>query len=48
VSERHEPPVPVAAPRKSWIPPRIEDLPRLENLTLQTGGPIDVNPSIFP
>jgi len=26
-----------AIPRKSWTPPQIEDLPRLETLTLQTG-----------
>jgi hypothetical protein len=41
--------VPEAAPRKSWIAPEVKDLPRLENLTLQTGGPpIDGGPSIFP
>lgn len=43
-------PAPAATPRKSWIPPRIDDLPRLENLTLQTGvgNPIDGGQSIFP
>ncbi|HEU4721511.1 MAG TPA: hypothetical protein VFS59_09120 [Gemmatimonadaceae bacterium] len=45
MSERPEPrPQPEAAPRKSWTPPRIDDLPRLENLTLQTsvvGDPVD-------
>jgi hypothetical protein len=48
VSDRPEQPMPAPAPRKSWIPPKLEDLPRLENLTLQTGGPIDGGPSIFP
>jgi hypothetical protein len=51
VSERSEPRrQPEAAPRKSWTPPRIDDLPRLENLTLQTsvGDPIDPGGSIFP
>ena len=50
VSEREEPrPSSTGAPRKSWIPPKIDDLPRLENLTLQTtvGPPIDGG-SIFP
>jgi hypothetical protein len=53
VSERHESaPPPTEAPRKSWTPPRIDDLPRLENLTLQTGSvgdPVDGGSgSIFP
>jgi hypothetical protein len=26
--------------RRAWQPPRIEDLPRLTELTLQTGDPI--------
>ena len=50
VSEREEPrPSSTGTPRKSWIPPKIDDLPRLENLTLQTtvGPPIDGG-SIFP
>ena len=51
VSERDQQPRPVStgAPRKSWIPPKIDDLPRLENLTLQTtiGPPVDGG-SIFP
>ena len=51
VSERPEPRCqPEAVTRKSWTPPKIEDLPRLENLTLQTtivGDPIDGG-SIFP
>jgi len=50
VSERNEPrPASTGTPRKSWIPPKIDDLPRLENLTLQTtvGTPIDGG-SIFP
>lgn len=48
--ERPEPsPQPAAVPRKRWTPPRIDDLPRLENLTLQTGAPIDGDSgSIFP
>jgi hypothetical protein len=53
VSERDESaPPPPKAPRKSWTPPRIDDLPRLENLTLQTGSvgdPVDGGSgSIFP
>jgi len=51
VSERDQPrPAPTGAPRKSWTPPKIDDLPRLENLTLQTGlGPaIGGGGSIFP
>jgi hypothetical protein len=51
VSERPEPRhLPETATRKSWTPPRIDDLPRLENLTLQTsvGDPIDPGGSIFP
>jgi hypothetical protein len=50
VSEREEPrPASTGTSRKSWIPPKIDDLPRLENLTLQTtiGPPIDGG-SIFP
>jgi hypothetical protein len=51
VSERDQQPRPASTgtPRKSWIPPKIDDLPRLENLTLQTtiGPPIDGG-SIFP
>ena len=31
-------PLPEATARKSWTPPRIEDLPYLEQLTLQTTG----------
>ncbi len=26
--------------RKRWVPPSIDDLPRLTDLTLQTGSPI--------
>ena len=51
MSEHSEPRrQPEAAARKSWTPPRIDDLPRLENLTLQTsvGDPIDPGGSIFP
>jgi hypothetical protein len=50
VSERDQPrPSTTGTPRKSWAPPKIDDLPRLENLTLQTGIalPIDGG-SIFP
>ena len=50
--DRHEPRrEPKTAPRKSWTPPKIDDLPRLENLTLQTvvGPPVDGGDgSIFP
>lgn len=36
-------PVPVLTPaaRKPWAAPRVETLPRLTNLTLATGNPID-------
>ena len=39
---------PETPPRKSWIVPEVKDLPRLENLTLQTGLPIDGDQSIIP
>jgi hypothetical protein len=51
VSERPEPRrQPKTGIKKSWTEPRVEDLPRLENLTLQTsvGPPIDPGGSIFP
>jgi hypothetical protein len=51
VSERDQPwPEPAGTPRKSWTPPKVVELPRLENLTLQTGlGPaIGGGGSIFP
>ena len=28
------------APRRSWVRPAIDDLPKLTDLTLQTGNPI--------
>jgi hypothetical protein len=36
-------PVSVKTPaaRKAWVAPRVETLPRLTNLTLVTGDPID-------
>lgn len=36
-------PVPVQTPaaRQAWVLPRVETLPRLTNLTLVTGDPID-------
>ena len=42
---------PESAPRKPWIAPAITDLPRLENLTLQTGGAGGIDGgggSVFP
>jgi hypothetical protein len=49
VSDRNAPrPEPVMAPRKIWIAPAVIDLPRLENLTLQTGGTIPGDPSVYP
>lgn len=30
-----------AAGRRAWVAPRVETLPRLTNLTLATGNPID-------
>ena len=32
------------APRREWIAPEIRDLPRLTELTLQTGGGIPCGP----
>ena len=48
-------PAPVAAEparspeeaKQAWIAPEIEALPRLTELTLQTGNPIPGGPSIF-
>ncbi|HYW10921.1 MAG TPA: hypothetical protein VE871_03165 [Longimicrobium sp.] len=39
-----------AAPRRTWTAPRVDDMPRLTDLTLQTNGGIpgdcdDSNPS---
>jgi hypothetical protein len=34
-------------PRRPWRPPKIEDLPPLTDLTLQTGSPIGGDQSIF-
>jgi hypothetical protein len=50
VSERDQSrPASTGNTRKSWTPPKIDDLPRLENLTLQTGVGLPVDgPSIFP
>jgi hypothetical protein len=41
------------APRRTWIAPRVDELPRLTDLTLQSGGiPGDCDPgdpsSCFP
>lgn len=33
-------PSPAAAQRRSWVAPRVEDLPRLTDLTLQSQGGI--------
>ena len=49
VSDRLAPrPEPQPAPRKRWIAPAVVDLPRLENLTLQTGGTIPGDQSVYP
>lgn len=37
---RSRPTVTAAAARKPWLAPRVDDLPRLTELTLQTGGAI--------
>jgi len=41
-----------AAPRRPWTAPRVDELPRLSDLTLQTGIPGDCVPgdpsSCFP
>ena len=34
------PQTPRSAPRRSWVAPEVKDLPRLTELTLQSGGPI--------
>lgn len=34
------PQAPRSAPHRSWVAPEVKDLPRLTELTLQTGGPI--------
>jgi hypothetical protein len=39
---------PTPAPRKRWIAPAVVDLPRLVNLTLQTGGTIPGDGSVIP
>jgi hypothetical protein len=35
-------------PRKPWVAPSVAELPKLQNLTLQTGGPVGGNQSTFP
>jgi len=45
IVQQHEP---TQAPRKSWVAPTVVDLPRLVNLTLQTGGTIPGDGSIIP
>ncbi|HEX6910452.1 MAG TPA: hypothetical protein VF142_08655 [Longimicrobium sp.] len=35
---------PVAAPRRPWLAPRVDDMPRLTELTLQSGIPGDCDP----
>jgi hypothetical protein len=38
---RTAPPLPTRSePRRSWVAPEVKDLPRLTELTLQSGGPI--------
>jgi hypothetical protein len=39
---------PTTAPRKIWVAPSVIDLPRLENLTLQTGVVIPGDQSVYP
>ena len=49
MSDRNPPsPEPKTAPRKTWIAPVVIDLPRLVNLTLQTGGTIPGDGSVIP
>ena len=38
----------VAPTRKPWIAPAVTELPKLQNLTLQTGSPVGGNQSAFP
>lgn len=33
---------------RSWVEPEVTDLPRLTDLTLQTGAPIDGGETVFP
>ena len=37
-----------ATTRKPWVAPSVTELPKLQNLTLQTGSPIGGNQSAFP
>lgn len=39
-SENAETCAPPAAPKKPWVQPAVTDLPRLTDLTLQTGSPV--------
>jgi hypothetical protein len=40
---------PTTAPRKRWIAPAVVELPRLQNLTLQTtGGGVPGDGSVIP
>ncbi len=34
----HPSPAPASAPRRPWTAPRVDELPRLSDLTLQSGG----------
>ncbi len=34
--------------RKAWIAPSVTELPKLKNLTLQTGGSVGGNQSVIP
>ena len=36
------------AVRKQWVAPCVTELPKLKNLTLQTGGSIGGGPSVIP
>ena len=36
--DAHLPKAPAAETRRPWTPPAVADLPRLTELTLQTGG----------
>lgn len=39
---------PAAATRRPWVAPALTDLPKLTDLTLQTGGGIGGGEGVFP
>ena len=37
----------VETPKRNWVPPSLEKLPRLTDLTLQTGDPVPGDEGVF-